>query len=118
MSHNLGEFEQLILLALLRLDDDAYGVAIRQEIEGRTGREVAAGAVYTALARLEQREMVTSWLADTTPSRGGRPRKYYRLTAAGAETLQRAVQQFRVMSDGVLPRLDAMVDERAPEPEH
>jgi DNA-binding PadR family transcriptional regulator len=118
MSNHLGEFEQLILLALLRLGDEAYGVAIRQEIAQRTERDVAAGAVYTALARLEGRELVTSRLADTTPSRGGRPRKYYRLTPVGAEALQRAVQQFRVMADGVLPRLDAIVDETAPEPEH
>lgn len=105
MASHLGEFEQLILFALLRLEDDAYGVTIRQEIEARTGREIAAGAVYTALSRLEGRALVSARVGETTPARGGRRRKYYALTPAGAELLRRSYGAVQEMARGVLPRL-------------
>ena len=79
MSAHLGEFEQLLLFALVRLGDDAYGVAIRQEVERRTGRMISAGAVYTALDRLEGRGFVSSRVGDPTPQRGGRRKRHYRL---------------------------------------
>ena len=102
---HLGEFEQLVLFALLRLGDDAYGVRIRREIEQRTGRHVTSGAVYTTLGRLESRGFVASRLGETTPERGGRRRKYYRLEARGADALQRSVAHVREMARGMHGRL-------------
>ncbi|MCZ6918103.1 MAG: helix-turn-helix transcriptional regulator, partial [Gemmatimonadetes bacterium] len=87
MVQTLGEFEQLILLALVRLGEDAYGVSMRREIEHRTGRAISAGAIYTALERLGRRGFVTSRLGDPTPQRRGRPKKFYRLEPAGADAL-------------------------------
>ena len=105
MPSHLGEFEQLILFALLRLGESAYGVSVRQEIEERAGRPVSSGAVYTALGRLEARSFVTSRIGETAPQRGGRRRKYYRLEPAGAAALQRAVVNVRDMSRGLTGRL-------------
>ena len=82
---NLGELEQLILLAILRLRDDAYGVTIRAELADRTGRTVAPGAMYTALERLEIKGLIASRMGDPTPQRGGRAKRHVRVTAAGHE---------------------------------
>ena len=71
----LGEFEQLVLLAIVRLEHDAYGSPIRRDIEERTSRSIAIGALYTALERLERKGYVVSTLSDPTPQRGGRARK-------------------------------------------
>ena len=73
----LGDFEQLILLGVLRLGDEAYGVAIRQEIHRRSGRDVSINAVYTTLDRLERKGLLESWVGDPTPERGGRRKKFY-----------------------------------------
>ena len=86
MRRFLGEFEQMLLLALL-VTDEAYGVEIRQAIEGRTGRTVSPGAVYTALDRLERRGLLSSRLGDPTPERGGMRKRYYRLLPAGRALL-------------------------------
>lgn len=110
MSSHLGEFEQLILFALLRLGDDAYGVTVREEIAERTGRDVAQGAVYTALNRLEERGLVRSRIAETTPERGGRRRKYYELEPVGARSLQRSFGQIQDMATGVLPKLARLAE--------
>jgi len=72
----LGEFEQVVLLALVRLGDGAYGLRIRREIETRTSREVSIGAVYATLDRLESQGLVLSSLGDPTPERGGRPSEF------------------------------------------
>jgi DNA-binding PadR family transcriptional regulator len=88
----LGEFEQLLLLALLATGDEAYGVEIRRTIEERAGRTVSPGAIYTALDRLEQRGLVSSRLGEPTAQRGGKRKRYYRLEAAG-EALLRASQR-------------------------
>ena len=80
----LGEFEQIVLLAVVRLDVEAYGSPIRRDIEERTGRTIAIGALYTALDRLERRRLVSSWLGDPTPERGGKRKRYYRVEPAGA----------------------------------
>ena len=85
MGKSLGEFEQMILFALMSLGDDAYGASIRREIVERTGREVSAGAVYTVLDRLEMRGLVASRVGEPTAERGGRRRKHYRIEASGAE---------------------------------
>jgi PadR family transcriptional regulator, regulatory protein PadR len=99
--HRLGELELLVMLALLRLGDDAYGVSIRQEIEGRTGHTIAIGAVYVTLARLADKRYVTTWLSDPLPTRGGRARKHWRLTAAGTRALNHAATSLSGMLEGL-----------------
>jgi PadR family transcriptional regulator PadR len=79
----LGNFELMVLLAILRVGDHAYGVPIAREIEGKSGREVLLGSVYAALDRLEVKGLVASDMGDPTPERGGRAKKYFRVTARG-----------------------------------
>jgi DNA-binding PadR family transcriptional regulator len=88
----LGEFEELTLLAVLALGHRAYGVPVQELIERETGREVALGAVYAALERLEAKGLVRSHLTDPTPERGGRRRRVFEVTPAGARTLRQARQ--------------------------
>jgi PadR family transcriptional regulator PadR len=90
MAEILGTFEQAVLLAIIRLADQAYGRAILQEIETRLGREVSPGAVHATLERLENKGLVTSRLGSGTPIRAGRPRRYYRLESAGVTALNDA----------------------------
>jgi DNA-binding PadR family transcriptional regulator len=98
---NLGEFEQLILLAILRLGDEAYGVTIRAELADRAGRVVAPGAMYTALERLEAKGLVATRMGDPTPQRGGRAKRYVTVTAAGVKALRRSVQAYERLLDGL-----------------
>jgi DNA-binding PadR family transcriptional regulator len=98
---NLGEFEQLILLAILRLGDDAYGVTIRAELADRAGRSIAPGAMYTALERMEAKGLIRSRMGDPTPQRGGRAKRYVTVTAAGRQALSRAVQAYERLLDGL-----------------
>lgn len=100
----LGEFEQLILYSVILLDDDAYGVAIREAIEERTGRVVSSGAIYTALGRLEQRGLVRSFVGQSG-SGPGRPRKYYRLRPEGARALKQSYDAINAMAGGLMPKL-------------
>lgn len=86
----LGEFEQGVLLAIVHLDDDAYGVTIRREIERRAKRTVAIGALYTALERLEAKGYVTSELSDPTPRRGGRAKRVFQITRSGRDALRQS----------------------------
>jgi PadR family transcriptional regulator, regulatory protein PadR len=79
----LGEFEYLMLTAAVRLGDDAYGAAIRQEIENATRRRCSIGALYTTLDRLEAKGFVETWMGDPTPQRGGRPKRMVRVTGKG-----------------------------------
>ena len=102
----LGEFEQLLLLAVVHLDEDAYGTRIRETIERRTGRTVSPGAIYTALDRLERRKLVTSWLGDPTPERGGKRKRYYRLQPAGVAMLRRSQDALGRMARGLKPKLE------------
>jgi PadR family transcriptional regulator PadR len=106
MGHTLGEFEQLILLALTRLGDDAYGVTIQQEIARRAQREASLGTVYKTLLRLEDKGLVESWAGAPSPKRGGRRKKHYRIAPAGARELQRALAALRGMTRGLSPRLE------------
>lgn len=101
----LGDFEQLVLLGVLRLGDDAYGAAIRQEIHRRAGRDVSINAVYTTLDRLESKGFLKSWVGDPTPQRGGRRRKFYALRPAGLAALRQAYRAFAGMVDGFEARL-------------
>ena len=84
----LGEMELMVLLALVRLGDDAYGVPISKELLNLAGREVALGSVYAALDRLQEKGFVTSLLGDPTPERGGRAKRYFRVTPAGLRALR------------------------------
>jgi PadR family transcriptional regulator, regulatory protein PadR len=100
----LGEFEQVVLLAILRLADDAYGVTIRREIAECTERDPAPGALYTTLDRLEEKGMVASTYGDPTPERGGRAKRYFTVTARGVRAVARAQRAFRRLLQGlVLP---------------
>jgi DNA-binding PadR family transcriptional regulator len=103
VKHGLGEFEQLVLLALVRLGTEAYGVAIRDEIEQRTGRNVALGAVYTTLLRFEDKRLVATRLGESTPQRGGRRKKYYRPLASGRRELAASLEALRSMTRGLNP---------------
>ena len=105
MPHPLGDFEQRILFALIRLGSDAYGVTIREEIETRTGRAVSAGALYTALDRLEKRGLVVSRLGEPTPQRGGKRKRLYTLQPAGERALARVYESLRLMASGMTTRL-------------
>jgi DNA-binding PadR family transcriptional regulator len=105
MANVLGEFEQLLLLAVMRLGDEAYGVTIRQAIHDATGRDVSAGAVYTALGRLEQRGLVSSRSGETAPERTGMRRRYYALNAEGARRVYQGLREVQAMADGLMPEL-------------
>jgi DNA-binding PadR family transcriptional regulator len=98
---NLGEFEQLILLAILRLRDDAYGVTIRAELAERAGRTVAPGALYTTLERLEIKGLIVSRMSDPTPQRGGRAKRHVTVTSEGMEALTRSVEAYQRLLDGL-----------------
>jgi len=101
----LGEFELMVLLALIRLDERAYGVPISREIEKRSGREVALGSVYAALERLEEKGLVTSKLGDPTAERGGRAKRYFRVTNQGLREVQETQKALMSLWRG-LPELD------------
>ena len=98
---SLGEFEQIALLAILRLGETAYGVSVRAEIAEHTGRRVSPGALYTTLDRLEDKGFVTSRLGDPTPERGGRAKRYYRVSASGLEAVGRAQDAYRSLLKGL-----------------
>ena len=97
----LGEFEHIIVLALLRLEDRAYGVTVRQEIELRTNREVSIGAVYATLGRLETKGYVKSRRGDPTPERGGRSKRFFRVTAKGVAAVNRTQSALHSMTAGL-----------------
>jgi PadR family transcriptional regulator PadR len=97
----LGEFEHIVVLALLRLEDRAYGVTVRQEIEFRTKREVSIGAVYATLDRLEIKGYVRSRLGEPTPERGGRSKRFFRVTAKGLAAVNRTHHAFQCMTQGL-----------------
>ena len=97
----LGEFEHVVLLALVRLGNGAYGAAIRREIREQTGRDAADGTVYMTLARLEGKKMIVSYEGDPTPQRGGRRRRHYLIDTAGQKALGRAYRAFTAMAAGI-----------------
>ena len=96
------EFEQLVLLAVLRLGGDAYGMRVRQEIAQRTGRDAAIGAVYATLDRLAEKGLAQSAVGEATPERGGRAKRCFSVTGAGAAALNRARNDFASMMEGVV----------------
>ena len=106
MADWLGEFEQLVLFAVVSLEPDGYGATIRQLIEDKAGRNVSAGAVYTTLERLEARGLVASAWGAPTAERGGKRKRHYRLKPAGREALSRSWQALRALARGAAPRLE------------
>ncbi|MBA2306090.1 MAG: helix-turn-helix transcriptional regulator [Acidobacteria bacterium] len=102
----LGEFEQIVLLAILRLGDEAYAIPVRAEIDARTGRDVARGALYTALERLGAKACVTSRMSDPLPERGGRSRRYYTVTPAGLRALGASRAALLALWNGVESQLE------------
>lgn len=109
MPQGMGEFEQMVLLAILQVEGEAYGVPIVEEIERRTGRTVSRAAVYVTLRRLEKRGLVTSWMSEPTGERGGKARLCVRVEAEGLEQLREA----RRAMDSMWGDLDAGIVERA-----
>lgn len=105
MAHkgNLGDLEMLVLAALVRLAPDAYGVAVRSEIEVRAQRQISIGALYTTLSRLEEKGFATSRLGEATAERGGRAKRYYEITAVGRAQLERSVGSLTRMIEGMAP---------------
>ena len=104
----LGEFEQIVLLAILRAADEAYGVTIGSEIRlHATGRVPAAGALYTTLDRLEEKGLVSSEMGDPTPQRGGRAKRFFKITGTGLEALTQAQRSYQNLMKGLqLPGLE------------
>ena len=97
----LGEFEQVVILAVLRLKGDAYGVSIRAEIYQRTGRFPSPGALYTTLERLEGKHLVSSKLGDSTAVRGGRAKRYVTVTPLGLAAVARAQESYKRLLEGI-----------------
>jgi PadR family transcriptional regulator len=104
----LGQFEQCVLLAVLRLHENAYGMTIRRELQERTGRPTSLGAVYTTLSRLETKGYVSSWVGDPTPERGGRAKKFFKIEAAGAAALKQAHQAYTTLATGLEPSVGVL----------
>lgn len=101
----LGEFEVVVLMAVLHLGEEAYGSSIRDEIEQRTGRAVARGAVYITLDRLEEKGLLSSRAGDAGAHRGGRPRRLFRVTPSGVRAIKHAVAMLTRMHKGLEPVL-------------
>jgi PadR family transcriptional regulator, regulatory protein PadR len=99
----LGEFERTVLMALVRLGPEAYGVTIRKEISMRLGRDANVGAVYTTLDRLEEKGFVTSRWGERTPQRGGRAKRHFEITAPGQRALSDSLLAISRMSGAATP---------------
>ena len=96
-----GAFEEVVLLAVARLEDEGYGVTILREIEGCTKARPALGAIYATLERLESRGWVRSYQGEASPVRGGRARRHYKLTATGSSALEATRRMFDRLWDGL-----------------
>lgn len=94
---HLGEFEEIVLLSAAILADDAYGNSIKEEIKKRMGRNPSIGALHASLQRLEEKGYLESWEGETTPERGGRRKRYYKVTKAGVK----AIQQVKELRDSM-----------------
>ena len=98
---SLGEFEQIVLLAILRLGENAYGVTIRNEIAECTGRDPAPGALYTTIDRMEEKGLVQSWMGDPTPQRGGRAKRYIKVTKKGRAAVIAVQRSYQKLLQGI-----------------
>jgi PadR family transcriptional regulator PadR len=103
----LGEFEQMVLLTIMRLDSGAYGLAIREELEAVAGRLPSSGALYTTLDRLERKGLLDSNAGETTQERGGRPRRYVQLTPEGQALLATSRHRLMALWTGIEEALDS-----------
>jgi PadR family transcriptional regulator PadR len=97
----IGRLELAVLLSVARLADGAYGASVRRDVSARTGRDYSIGAVYTTLQRLEDKRLLRSRMGEPTAQRGGRARRWYRLTASGARALEQAQAQRNALWSGV-----------------
>ena len=113
--HLPGDFEQQVLLAVWRLGDEAYGSAVRDEIEARTGHDVAHGAVYVTLVRLEKKGLVQSTLSDPTPVRGGKAKRFFRITPGGIAGVRAIRSVMDRLWDG-LPQSPKSAPDSTPDP--
>lgn len=104
----LGEFEQIVLVALLQLGKNAYGMAVRREIEERTGRQVSIGAVYATLERLETKRYVSSFAGDPTPERGGRAKRFFKIEQDGRRALRESQEALKKMMAGLKTHWEAI----------
>lgn len=104
----MGELEQLIMVAILRLDGQTYAVPILEEIQSKTGFKLSRGSVYVTLDRLERKGYLSSWFADPLPERGGKAKRFFRLTATGAEVLRQSRQALSKMWEGHEPALEEL----------
>lgn len=102
----LGEFEQMVLLSIMRLGDGAYGLAIRDELESVAGRRPSSGSLYTTLDRMERKGLLQSKAGEASLNRGGRPRRYVRITGAGQAMLAKSRQRLLALWDGLEGALD------------
>ncbi len=101
MAEHLGELEQLVLLALLRVGDTAYGVAVQREIAERAGRHPSFATVYSTLSRLEDKGLVHARIGEPSPERGGRRKRYFLLTGSGRRALRASLDAVRGMTRGL-----------------
>ena len=101
----IGEFEELVLLAILALGKEAYGVKIKDAIEAATNRSSSIGALYTTLSRLEEKGLVCGWMGDATPERGGRAKRYYKIEAPAKRALRLAEAGRRRLMPSLNPTL-------------
>ena len=104
----LGELEQMVLLAILQLDDQAFGTNVMDELEQRVERKVSRGALYVTLDRLEEKGMLVSRIGDPTPRRGGRPKRFLAVTPAGVSALRKSRTAWMRLWDG----LDSVLEQR------
>lgn len=104
-SQGLGDLEQLVLLAVMRLGEDAYAVSVRDEIRCRAGRPVSRGAVYVTLDRLERKGLLTSGMGEPTPERGGKAKRLFSLEPDGVAALRASLGEIRNMTAGLADRL-------------
>ncbi len=102
----LGEFEQMVLLSIMRLGEGAYGLAVRDELEAVAGRSPSSGGLYTTLDRMERKGLLESYAGESTTERGGRPRRYFRLAPAGQALLARSRSRLLKLWDGLEGALD------------
>jgi PadR family transcriptional regulator, regulatory protein PadR len=101
ITHSLAQFEQMVMAAILALEENAYGVTIHAKVEHLSSRKISLGAVYATLDRLEDKKFIVSWLSNPTKARGGRSRRHYRLEKSGTKALRESVQTARRVSDAI-----------------
>ena len=105
----LGQFEQVVLTAILALGDNAYGVTIHDKVEDLSKpRKIARGAVYATLDRMEDKKLIASWLSDPTPERGGRSRRHYRLEKSGQQALRESAKAARTLYETIAQSLGGL----------